>query len=220
MPSGWFYNDVSGVVRFDQGAAYAADTLAELLGTGWHGPYKTQALADAHTGVKGASALPNKTDPLTAANNALKNAAQNAVPGAAGVADVGDFFHRLTEKETWTRVGEVILGGILVYAGVRALTHGSTVAGSTARSSATKPVRKVAKAAVTVAAPEARLATRTVAKKAAPKTTARVAAHRATVRQYGAKTPYKPPPPKQPTVRISHIHHHKAPAKKGPAKAK
>lgn len=214
MPSGWFYNDVSGVVRFDQGAAYFTDLLARDLGTGWHGPYKTEALADAHAGTTGAKAI-NNPDPLTAASNALNNAAKNAVPGAAGIADVGDFFHRLTEKSTWTRVGEVALGGILVYAGVRALSHGSATAGVQARKSATKPVRKVASGIATVAAPEARLASRAVAKKAAPKTTARVAAHRETVAKYGAKKPYKAPAPRPPRVTYRHsiIEHRKAPAK-------
>ena len=214
MPSGWFYNDVSGVVRFDQGASYFADQLAVALGSGWHGPYKTQALADAHAGVTGAKAT-NSSNPLQAASNALNNAAQNAVPGAAGIESVGDFFHRLTEAQTWVRVGEVALGGILLYAGIRALAHGSPTVGSGARKTATKPVRKVAKAAVTVAAPEARLATRTVAKKAAPKTTARVAAHREQVAKYGAKKPYRPPPPRQPrvTYRVSTIHHVKGPPK-------
>lgn len=216
MPGGWFYNDVSGVVRYDSGAAYFADILARSFGTGWHGPYKTEALADAHAGIQGATAI-NSPNPLQAASNALKNEAKQVVPGAGSIADVGDFFHRLTEPQTWTRVGEVVLGGILVYAGVRALSHGSATAGVAARKSATKPVRKAASAVATVAAPEARLASRTVAKKAAPKTTARVAAHRATVARYGAKKPYQPPPPKpprQPTVRVSHIYHHKGPVKK------
>jgi hypothetical protein len=211
MPSGWFYNDISGVVRFDQGASYAADLLARMLGLGWHGPYKTQALADAHAGISGAKVI-SSDNPLTAAQNALQNAATHAIPGAAGAED---FFHRLTEPQTWTRVGEVGLGAILVYAGIRALTHGSPTVGSTTRKSATRPVRKVASGVASVAVPEARLASRAVAKKAAPKTSARVAAHRAQVAKYGAKKPYKPPEPRPPrvTYRVSTIHHVKGPPK-------
>jgi hypothetical protein len=128
--------------------------------------------------------------------------------GLGGIADIGDFFHRLTEKSTWTRVGEVALGGILLYAGVRALANGSAVAGSGARKSAVKPAKKVVKKAAGVAAPELRLATRVASKKVAPKTTGRVVAHRATVAKYGGKTPYKPPPKRAPTVRVSHVYHH------------
>lgn len=126
-----------------------------------------------------------------------------------GLDAIGDFFHRLTEKSTWTRVGEVALGGILIYAGVRALSSGSTVAGSGAHKAVTRPAKKVAKKAVGVAAPELRLATRVASKKVAPKTTARVSSHRATAVRYGAKTPYRPPPPRKPTVRVSHVYHHK-----------
>jgi hypothetical protein len=107
-----------------------------------------------------------------------------------GIDAIGDFFQRLTQPATWARVGEVALGGILVYVAVRALAHG-------APSSAAKPVTRPAQRAATKVAgavvPEARLATRIVAKKAAPKTTARVSAHRQQVRQYGAKKPYAPP---------------------------
>jgi hypothetical protein len=129
----------------------------------------------------------------------------------SGVDAIGDFFHRLTEKSTWTRVGEVAVGGILLYAGVRALSQGNAVAGAAkkAGSVATKPVRKVAKAGVTAAVPEARLAGRIAAKRVAPKATARVASHRAQVKQYGAKKPYSPPAQRAPTVRVSHVYHHK-----------
>ena len=106
-----------------------------------------------------------------------------------GIADVGDFFHRLTEPQTWTRVAEVGVGGILLFAGIKALTHG---AGSdVAVKSATKPVRSTSAKVAKVVVPEARLAGRIAAKKAAPKTTARIAAHRAQVKKYGAKTPYR-----------------------------
>jgi len=132
-----------------------------------------------------------------------------------GLEAVGDFFNRLSQGQTWVRVGEVALGGILVYAGIRALTHGSPAVGSGARQTASKPVKKVAKAAITVAAPEARVASRAIAKKAAPKATARVAAHREHVAKYGQKKPYKPPPPREPrvTYRVSTIHHVKGPPK-------
>lgn len=141
----------------------------------------------------------------------------------SGIAAIGDFFQRLTQPATWTRVGEVALGGILVYAGIRALTHGSTAAGAGARSSVTRPVKKVARRTAKVVVPEARLAGRVAAKRVAPKTTARVAAHRENVAKYGQKKPYKPPVARpgvkrEPTVRISHVYHHTTPKKTTPKK--
>lgn len=38
----------------------------------------------------------------------------------APLADIGDFFHRLTEASTWLRVGEVVAGLLLVYIGLKA----------------------------------------------------------------------------------------------------
>jgi hypothetical protein len=104
-----------------------------------------------------------------------------------GINAVGDFFQRLTQPATWARVGEVVLGGILVYAGVRALSHGAV--SSPAAKPVTKPAQKVATKAASIVVPEARLATRVAAKRAAPRTTARIAAHRSQVAQYGQKRP-------------------------------
>jgi hypothetical protein len=186
------------------------------------GPYDTQAKAQtaAHwinlRGGAGGS-LGTIISDLPTALKAGEQAATPSIPNPlTGVDAIGDFFHRLTESSTWVRVGEVALGGILVYAGLRALTHGSTVAGSSARKSVTKPVRTVTKKAAKAVVPEARLASRVVAKRAAPKTTAKIASHRAQVKKYGGKTPYRPP---KPTVRVSHVYHHSSkpkPKKVGP----
>ena len=136
----------------------------------------------------------------SAASNFISNESSTAgsgnLPGLTGIDAIGDFFHRLTEGETWTRVGEVVLGVILLYAGVKALTG----AGS-ATKAASSPVKKAAKAGASIAVPEARLASRVAAKRIAPKTTSRVAAHRTQVAKYGGKSP---------AVRESHIYHHKA----------
>jgi hypothetical protein len=165
------------------------------------GPFQTKAQAEQFFNTGSTSVPGAKT---------YEHAPKSLFPNPlSGVQEIGDFFHRLTEKATWVRVVEVLAGGVLVYAGVRALAQGSPVVGSGARKSVTKPVRKVAKTAVKVAAPEARLAARTAAKRRAPKTTARVAAHRERVAKYGAKTPYRPPVKRPPTTRVSHIYHHK-----------
>lgn len=124
---------------------------------------------------------------VESANNSILNKAVKPAKAAAGsIADVGDFFHRLTEASTWTRVAEVGVGGLLLYAGLRALAHGSSA--NVAGKAAAQPVRKVTKTAAKVVMPEARLATRVTAKRVAP----RVTAHRAQARKYGAKRRYGP----------------------------
>jgi hypothetical protein len=126
--------------------------------------------------------------------------------------EIGDFFHRLTEGSTWERVGEVAVGVLILWAGIKAMTTGQSP-GQTVKKAATAPARagrKAGSAAVTYAAPEARLARRVVAKKVAPKTTARVArartrvqSHHAHAVQYGAKKPYNPKSNVRPIRRAS-----------------
>jgi hypothetical protein len=214
--SGWFYNEHSGTLNR---VPTALEAPYLIPGLGWHElhiPYsdsRQQAIADAQ------KEYPNGAPPGGPLKGSLgHDIVQGA--GLAPLASVGDFFHRLTESQTWIRVGEVIGGGIVLYVGLRALASGSSTVGTGARKAVTKPVSRTAKKAITVAAPEARLATRAAAKRVAPKTTGRVTAHRAKVAKYGAKKPYQPPAPRQPTVRVSHIYHHAQPKPRANPKAK
>jgi hypothetical protein len=43
------------------------------------------------------------------------------VPGLTGLAAIGDFFARLTEANTWLRVGEFVAGGLILYVGLKAI---------------------------------------------------------------------------------------------------
>jgi hypothetical protein len=63
-----------------------------------------------------------------------------------GINAIGDFFNRLTQPNTWIRVGEVAAGLLLVYLGLSA-----TMRGSEAQRQFTK-AKSVTKKAVAVAA--------------------------------------------------------------------
>jgi len=68
------------------------------------GPYATQALAQAKAdSLNGAAATAN---PLTS-------------PASNPLAGISDLAHRLTESQTWLRVGEVVAGLILLYVGLK-----------------------------------------------------------------------------------------------------
>jgi hypothetical protein len=167
------------------------------------GPFPTKAAAQAYATSSG---ITQKTTPTTPSiSNPLD-----------ALTEIGDFFHRLTEAETWERLGEVLLGGIIIWAGIKALTTGQSPVRTAARTAsaparaAGRTTKRAAGAAVTYAAPEVRLAGRVAAKKVAPKTTARysrartrVTQHHTYAKQYGSKKPYNPSSNVRPLRRTS-----------------
>jgi len=100
------------------------------------GPYATRAAAEAaaHTtggGFPGAN-IPGNPAKALGISNPL-----------AGVAAIGDFFNRLTQPNTWLRVGEFVAGGLLIYLGLSAAMRGTEA--QTAAQGITKPAKKAAK---------------------------------------------------------------------------
>lgn len=186
--SHWYYNTSSGAMQHVTLPLVGQLTSLFPQLTGWHELNISGDATLAQAEAEARKEFPHGAPPTTSTKQALgAQVKSEGLPGTplVGLAAIGDFFHRLTEKQTWARVGEVAVGGILLIAGLRALSSGSPAVGSGARKSAAKPVKRVAKVVV----PEARLAGRVAAKRTAPKTTARVAAHRTRVRKYGAKRP-------------------------------
>lgn len=79
-----------------------------------------------------------------------KSAAGNFIHGqfqipnpVGGLEGIGDFFARLTEANTWLRVGEFAVGGILLYIGLKGLFPNAV-------STVTAPVKKAAKLAAVI----------------------------------------------------------------------
>lgn len=99
--------------------------------------------------------------------------------GLTGVDAIGNFFDKLGEGSTWVRVAEFVVGGLILYVGLKA-SLSQTAAGNTLGSAA----RKTKSAASKTLLPEASFATHKVAKRVAPKSTARVAAHRQSLKTY------------------------------------
>jgi hypothetical protein len=93
------------------------------------GPYPTQAAATAAADAQNAGQAG-----LNKAAGAAASAA-SSIPGLGGLASVGQFFDRLTEGNTWIRVGEVLLGLALVVVGTAKL-FGNTSIGKTATKAA------------------------------------------------------------------------------------
>jgi hypothetical protein len=116
----WYYNSNSGAV---QEAPDAVAFLSLHAGVGYHGPFPTkQAALDYYTNNKAAN--PGWKAPTGLAGNIA-----NAVSSSAGkVKDaIGDPLGKFNLAGWFIRVGEILLGLILVGVGVAKLTGTSNV---------------------------------------------------------------------------------------------
>ena len=120
--SDYYVNGITNTIQRQANPLLAAS----LKATGWLGPYTwTQAKAVANAGgvtvpVPGMPGSENVTVPTG-------SQLSKAIPNLGGVAAIGDFFNRLTQPNTWIRVGEVLAGLVLILVGLNALTKDTAV---------------------------------------------------------------------------------------------
>jgi hypothetical protein len=116
-----------------QAQAQANLAVEQLGGTNLSGPYATKAAAQAAVKAgkvnKGTSVGQNPNPGTTTGINL-----GNAIPG---LTDIANFFDRLGEANTWIRVGEVILGLVLIAAGIAKITHAVPIATDVAKAAGT-----------------------------------------------------------------------------------
>ena len=114
-----------------------------LKASGWMGPYSWATAKAQVAGLKAGigAATPGGLPTVGPGGNIL-----NPVTNLGGINAIGDFFTRLTEPNTWIRVGEVAAGILLVYLGLSA-----TMRGTEAQKQFTK-VKSTTKKVATVAA--------------------------------------------------------------------
>jgi hypothetical protein len=109
---------------------YAGQTVVQV-----QGPFATKAAAEKAIGAAGTSGQGGLTvNPDPSAPQA------NQAPTLGGLAAIGDFFARLTEAAVWERIGEVVLGLLLIAVGVAKLTHAVPVATKIAKTAGTAAV--------------------------------------------------------------------------------
>lgn len=125
---------------------------------GFHG-YATEAQAEAHPNAvnivtrgladaliaeasaeqqqKAGPGEQNASNLAAAAGQAVANDAAAAARAAAndipGVAQAGDFFGALTQKNTWIRVGKIAIGGLLLIIGLAHITGAGNAVATAAR---------------------------------------------------------------------------------------
>ncbi len=90
-------------------------------GGGVSGPYSSQAAAD-----KVANGMPqnsNQPNPFIPGTSVTPGGQVTGGGPLAGLASVANFFGQLGQANTWIRVGEVLLGLVLLAVGVARITH-------------------------------------------------------------------------------------------------
>lgn len=109
----------------------AANKVVQIAGqTNLSGPYATKA--DAQKAVSSGQVQPQ--NPSAGPQPNLFGQPAPSVPNPlSGLASIGDFFSRLTNANTWLRLGEVVLGVLLIAVGVAKMTNAVPAATKIAR---------------------------------------------------------------------------------------
>lgn len=118
LPSHWYYNTESGALT--NGNNF--DNLGNNLfgGLGWHELNIPGSASEAQAAAEAVKEFPSGKPPTTSVTTALSNQAPSTV--LTGINSVGDFFHRLTEENTWIRTAEVVIGALLIISGLMKLS--------------------------------------------------------------------------------------------------
>ena len=107
-----------------------AGRVVQIAGqTNLKGPYATKAAAEA-------AVASGQVKPQTSSAGPQLNVGGNPVGNAndlTGLASIGDFFSRLTNANTWIRVGKVLVGGVLLIVGLAHMTGADNAAFKAAR---------------------------------------------------------------------------------------
>jgi hypothetical protein len=146
MPNVYFYNSHTHAIAVANSSPDSLTYPQYLIlntelhtGIGLHGPF--HSLEDADKFARSMGQTPQAPIPGAAAvGDTPQQAASNAA-GLTGVNAIGSFFNKLGQGNMWRRAGEFVIGGILVYVGMRNMFPEQVGA-------ITRPVKTAAKAAV------------------------------------------------------------------------
>jgi hypothetical protein len=104
----YYVNAITHTIQRQSNPLYAA----ALKGSGWLGPFTWAQAKGAAAGL--AATAPTVPGAPAGGGDGITNP-------LGGIAAIGDFFNRLTQPNTWIRVGEVVAGLLLVYLGLNAV---------------------------------------------------------------------------------------------------
>lgn len=123
----YWYNSDSGSVTQQTVPGWLGGDLEAHLGLGWHGPFKTkQAALDYYN-------LGKAANPGWKAPTGVLGTIENTVPGVSQIAGATNWFGANIET-LFIRVGEVLLGLLLIGIGVASITGTSNFVSKAVRS--------------------------------------------------------------------------------------
>jgi len=130
----WLYNTHTGDVEHQNEAEWLLD---QATGS-WSGLVNlgipdNASSAQAMAAAQKYAAAHHTTTPTTSSAQANQNAEQYLTSSVPGLSQVGDFFSRLTSANTWLRIGEGLLGVVLIAVGIARITNAVPIATKIAR---------------------------------------------------------------------------------------
>jgi hypothetical protein len=120
----WYYNTESGALT-SSGAAqgFFQDIQSAVgLGAGWHKLNIPATDTGTQAAAEAVKEFPTGKAPTTSVGQQVVNATPGVSQVAGAATDVNTFLSRLTSPNLWLRVGEFILGAILILSGTMKLT--------------------------------------------------------------------------------------------------
>ena len=118
----YYVNPISGTIQRQSNPLLAGG----LSASGWLGPYNWATAKAQVAGLKagiGAATVPGM--PVVGPGQGLTGGLGTGISNLGGINAIGDFFNRLTQPNTWIRVGEVAAGLLLLYLGLSATMRGT-----------------------------------------------------------------------------------------------
>lgn len=133
----WFYNSYSGELANESGVAALAYEAALHTGTGWHELNISGSATFAQAAAEALKEVPGGATPTGSQSQGLSQAIPN-VAGAAASGISQSILGPLFQANIWIRVGEVVLGLVILAVGLARITHAVPVATKIATAVGTK----------------------------------------------------------------------------------
>jgi len=137
----WAVNTVDGTIKH---VSFTEWEIKYSWETGIWLPYNTKAEAENYLKKHPAKGKKNPiggiVDPFHTGPNQV-----GSIPGVGQLTDINGFVSALTQRNTWLRIGEGLLGLLLIGIGVAALTKGTPIGAAIRTGAQATPVGRVAK---------------------------------------------------------------------------